>query len=124
LRAFENRLLRRIFGHKREKMAGGCRRLHNEELYNSYTSPSIIGVIKSRSVRWSGHVARKRPMRNAGNTLVEKPEGKRTLGRPRRRWKDTIRMDLREVGWEGVDWIHLIQDRDQWRANVNTVMNL
>jgi hypothetical protein len=83
---FENRVLRRIFGHKREEVAGGWRRLHNEELLNLYTSPNIVRVIKLRRVRWEGHVARMGKMRNAYNILVVKPEGKRPLGRPRRRW--------------------------------------
>jgi hypothetical protein len=103
---------------------GGWRKLHNEELHNLYCSPSIIRIIKSRRIRWAGHVARIGEKRNAYRILVGKPEGKRTLGRPRRRWEDSIRMDLREIGWGGVDWIDLAHDRDQWRALVNTVMNL
>jgi hypothetical protein len=81
-------------------------------------------MIKSRRMRWAGHVARKREKRNAYRILVGKPEGKRTLGRPRRRWVDNIKMDLREIGWDGKNWIDLARDRDQWRAVVNTVMNL
>jgi hypothetical protein len=88
------------------------------------SSPSIIRMIKSRSMRWAGHVARIGEKRNAYRILVGKPEGKRPLGRPRRRWVDNIKIDLREIGWDGVDWIHLVQDRDQWKALVNTVMNL
>jgi hypothetical protein len=81
-------------------------------------------MIKSRRMRWAGHVARMRETRNAYRILVGKPEGKRPLGRPRRRWMDNIKMDLKKIGWDGRDWIELAQDRDQWRALVNTVMNL
>jgi hypothetical protein len=81
-------------------------------------------MIKSRRMRWEGHVARMGETRNAYRILVGKPEGKRRLGRPRRRWVDNIKMDLTEIGWDGVDWIDLAQDRDQCRALVNTVMNL
>jgi hypothetical protein len=81
-------------------------------------------VIKSRRIRWKGYVARTLEIRNTYNILVARPEGKRSLGKPRGRWVDNIRMDLRDIGWEGVDWLHLAQDRNQWRALVNTVMNL
>jgi hypothetical protein len=81
-------------------------------------------MIKSRRMRWAGHVARMGEKRNAYRILVGKPEGKRPLGRPRCRWVDNIKMDLREIGWDGMDWIDLAQDRDQWRVLVNTVMNL
>jgi hypothetical protein len=81
-------------------------------------------MIKSRGMRWAGHVARMGETRNAYRILVGKPEGKRTLGRPSRRCVDNIKMDLKVIGWDGVDWIELTQDRDQWRAFVNTVMNL
>jgi hypothetical protein len=94
----------------------GWRKLHNEELHNLYSSPSIIRIIKSRRMRLAGHVARMGETRNAYRILVGKPEGKRPLGRPRRRWVDNIKMDLREIGWNGMDWIELAQDRDQWRA--------
>jgi hypothetical protein len=106
---------------REEEVAGGWRRLHNEELHNLYTSPNVIRVIKSRRMRWLEHVARIGEMRNAYNFLFGKPKGKRPLGRPERGWEDNIRIDLREVGWEGVDWIHLAQDRNHWRAVVNTV---
>jgi hypothetical protein len=99
-------------------------KLHNEELHNLYSSPNIIRMIKSRRMRWAGHVARMGTTRNAYRKLVGKSEGKRPLGRPRHRWVDNIKMDLREIGWNGVDWIELAQDRDQWRALVNTVINL
>jgi hypothetical protein len=81
-------------------------------------------MIKARRMRWAGHVARMGEKRNAYRILVGKPAGKRPLGRPRRRWVDNIKMDLREIGWDRMDWIDLAQDRDQWRALVNTVMNL
>jgi transcription termination factor 2 len=100
------------------------RKLHNEELHNLYSLPNIIRMIKSRRMRWAGHVARMGETRNAYRILVGKLEGKRPLGRPRRRWVGNVKMDLREIGWDGMDWIKLAQDRDQWRALVNTVMNL
>jgi hypothetical protein len=81
-------------------------------------------MIKSRRMRWEGHVARMWETRNAYRIVVGKPEGKRPLGRPRHKWVDNIKMDLGEIGWDGRDWIELAQDRDQWRALVNTVMNL
>jgi hypothetical protein len=105
-------VLRRIFGPKRDEVRGGWRKLHKEELHNLYTSPSIIRMIKSRRMRWAGHVARIRTKRNAYRILVGKPEGRRTLGRPRRRREDNIKMDLRRIGWGGMDWIYLAQDRD------------
>jgi hypothetical protein len=124
LRVFENRVLRRIFGPKRAEVTGGLRKLQNEELHNLYSSPSIIRMIKSRRIKWAGHVARKGEKRNAYRILVGKPEGKRPLDGPRRRSVDSIKMDLREIGWYGMDWIDLAHNRDQWRALVNTVMNL
>jgi hypothetical protein len=90
----------------------------------SMAAPNIVRMIKSRRIRLTGHVACMRAMRNAYNILVVKPEGRRTLGRSRRRWKDNIKLDLRETGLEGVDLINVAQDRDQWWAVVNTVMNL
>jgi hypothetical protein len=104
---FENRLLRRIFGPKRNEVTGGWRTLHNEELYNLYASPSRIIMIKSRTMSLAGHVARMGEKRNAYRILVGKPEGKRSLRRPRRRWVDNIKMDLREIEWDGMDWIDL-----------------
>jgi hypothetical protein len=121
---FENRVLRRIFGPKRYEVTGGCRKLHNEELHGLYSSPSIVRVIKARRIRWAGHVARMGEVRGAYNSLVGRPEGRRPLGRPGRRWEDNIKMDIREIGFLDVDWIHWAQDRDRWRALVNTVMNL
>jgi hypothetical protein len=94
---FENRVLRRIFGPKRDEVTGEWKKLHNEELRDLYSSPSIIRIIKPRRMRWAGHVARM-GTRNAYRLMVGKPEGKRPLGRPRRRWVDNIRMDLGEVG--------------------------
>jgi hypothetical protein len=121
---FENRVLRRIFGPKRDEVTGEWRRLHNKELYAFYSSLNITCVIKSRRLRWAGHVARMGERRGAYRALVGKPEGRRPLGRPRRRWEDNIKMDLREVGWEGIDWIDQAQDRDRWQALVYTTMNL
>jgi hypothetical protein len=124
LRVFENRVLRRIFGPKRDEVTGGWTKLHNEELHGLYSSPSIVRVIKARRMRWAGHVARMGEVRDAYNILVGRPEGRRPLVRPRHRWEDNIEMDLREIGFGDVDWIHLVQVRDTWRAVVNTVMNL
>jgi hypothetical protein len=124
LRVYKNRVLRRIFGPRRDKVAGDWRKLHNEELHNLYFSPNRIRMIKSRGMRWTGHVTRMREMRNAYRILVGKPGGKRPLGRPRNRLEDNIERDLREIGWDGMHWIDLAQDRDHWRALVNTVMNL
>jgi hypothetical protein len=107
LRVFENRVLRRIFGPKRDEVTGDWRRLHNKELYALYSSPNIIRVIKSRRLRWAGHVARMEERRGAYRASVGKPEGRRPLERPRRRWEDNIKMDLREVGCGGADWIDL-----------------
>ena len=95
LRMFENMVLRRIFGPRRDEVTGEWRRLHNEELSDLYSSPNIVRVIKSRRMRWAGHVARMGEERGVYRVLVGKPEGKRPLGRPRRRWVDNIRMDLR-----------------------------
>jgi hypothetical protein len=92
--------------------------------HNLYSSPSIIRIIKSRRMRWAGHVARMGENRNVYRILVGKPEGKKLLGRPRCRWMDNIKMYLREVGWDGVDWMNIAQDRDWWRALVSMVLNL
>jgi hypothetical protein len=124
LRVFENRVLRRIFGPKRVELTRGWIKLHNEELRSLYSYPNIISIIKSRRMRWAGHVTRMEEKGNAYMILVGKPEGKKPLGRPRRRWTDNIKMDLREIGWDGIDWIDLAQDRDQWRALVSTLINL
>jgi hypothetical protein len=104
---------RRIFGPKRDEVTGEWIKLHNEELHDLYTSQSIMRIRQSRGMRWAGHLARMGKKRNAYRLLEGKPEGKRPLGRPRRRWLDNIRMDLVEVGWGDVDWIGLAQDRDR-----------
>ncbi|KAJ4436564.1 hypothetical protein ANN_16597 [Periplaneta americana] len=124
LRVFENKMLRKIFGAKRDEVAGEWRKLHNTELHALYSSPDIIRNIKSRRLRWAGHIARMGESRNAYGVLVGRPKGKRPLGRPRRRWEDNIKMDLREVGYDGRDWINLAQDRDRWQAYVRAAMNL
>ncbi|KAJ4426630.1 hypothetical protein ANN_26428 [Periplaneta americana] len=124
LRVFENKVLRKIFGAKRDEVTGEWRKLHNTELHALYSSPDIIRNIKSRRLRWAGHVARMGESRNAYRVLVGRPEGKRPLGRPRRRWEDNIKIDLREVVYDDRDWINLAQDRDRWRAYVRAAMNL
>jgi hypothetical protein len=124
LRVSENRVLRRIFGPKRDEVTGEWRKLHNEELRELYSSPSIIRIIKSKRIRLTGHVARMGEKRNACRLLVRKPKGKKPLGRPRRRWVANINMDLGEVGWSDVDWIGKPQDRNRWRALVNSILNL
>ena len=121
---FENMVLRRIFGPRRDEVTGEWRRLHNEELNDLYSSPNILRVIKSRRMRWAGHVARMGEERRVYRVLVGKPEGRRLLGRPRRRWVDNIRMDLQEVRCGYMDWIGLAQDRDRWLTLVSAVMNL
>jgi hypothetical protein len=110
---FENRVLRKMFGPKRDEVTGEWKKLHNEELHVSYSSLSIIRIIKSRRMRWVGHVARMGEKKNAYRLLVGNPEGKRPLGRPRCRWVDNIRMDLGEVvrgdvDWIGLDWAGLV----------------
>jgi hypothetical protein len=116
--------LRRIFGPKRDRVKGGWRKLHNEELHNLYSSPSIISIIKPRRRRWAEHVARMGEKWNVYRLLVGKPERKKPLRRPRRRWIDSIKMDLLEIGVSVVDRIRLAQDRYRWRALVNSVMKL
>jgi hypothetical protein len=103
---------------------GSWRKLHNDEFHSLYSSPNIVRVIKSRRMRWAGHVARMGEGRGVYRVLAGRPEGKRPLGRPRRRWEDNMKLDLREIGIDGANWIQLAQDRVQWRAFVNTVMNL
>jgi hypothetical protein len=119
-----NRVLRRIFGPKRDEMTGGWRKLLNKELHGLYSSPGIVRLIKARRMRWAEHVARIGEVRGAYKIMVGKPEGRRPVGRPRCRWEDNIKIDLREIGFGDVDWISLAQDRDRWRALVNTVMDL
>jgi hypothetical protein len=122
LRISENRVLRRIFGPKKEE-DGSWRKLHNE-LHNLHSSPNIVRVIKSMRMKWAGHVARMEEGRGVYEVLVGRPLGKRPLVRSRRRWEDNIKMDLRETGIDGANWMRLAQDRVHWRAFVNTVMNL
>ena len=122
LMVFENRVLRRVFGSKSGEVIGEWRNLHNEELRDLYSLPNIERVVKSREMRWAGHVAPMGEGRGVHRVLVGKPEGKTPLGRPRRRWEDNIKRDLREVRGGG-DWMELAQDRDRWRALANTVMN-
>jgi hypothetical protein len=113
LRVFENGVLRRMFGPKRDEVTGSWRKQHNEELHSLYSSPSIVSVIKARRMKWAGHVARMGEVRVADNILVVRPEGRKPLGRPRRRREDNIEMDLWEIGLGDMDWIHLAQDRDR-----------
>jgi hypothetical protein len=117
-------VLRRMFGPKRDEVTGDWRKLRNEELHILYSSPNIIRQMKLRKMRWVGHVARMGEERKVYKILVGKPERKRPLGRPRRRRENGFRMDLTEIGWGSVQWIQMAQDRDRWRAFVNTVMNL
>ena len=110
---FENMVLRRIFGPRRDEVTGEWRRLHNEELNDPYYSPNTVRVIKSRRMRWAGHVARMGEQREVYRVLQGTLEGRRPLRRPRRRWLDNIRTDLQEVGCGYMDWIGLAQDRDR-----------
>ena len=118
---FENRVLRKIFGPKRDEVTGEWRKLHNEELNDLYSLPNIVPVVKSRRMRWAGQVACMGEDRVVYRVLVGKPEGKRPLGRPRCKWEDNIKMDLQEVGRSRGDWMELAQDRDRWRALMGTV---
>jgi hypothetical protein len=123
LRVFENRVLRRVFGPKRDEVTGEWGKLHNEELNDLYSLPNIVWVVKSRRMRSVGHVARMGGERGVHRVLVGKPEGKTQLGRRRRRWKNIIKMDLQEVGRVRGEWMELAQDRDGWRSLVSTVKN-
>jgi hypothetical protein len=119
LRVFENRVLRRIFGPKRDEVTGEWRKLNNEELHILHSSPNIIRQIKENEV---GGLC---GTHGRGEECVQgfDAKGKRPLGRPRHSWEDGIRINLREIGWGSLDWIQFVQDRDRWRALVNTVMN-
>jgi hypothetical protein len=123
-RMFENRSLRRVFGPRRDEVTGEWRKLHNEELNNLYSVPNIVRVVNSRRIKWAGHVARMEVERLVHRVLLGNPEGKRPLGRPRRRWEDNSKMDVQEAGGGRGDWIELAEDRDGWRALVSTVKNL
>jgi hypothetical protein len=122
LKLFEDRMLRRIFRLKRDEMVGGWRKFHDEELHSLYTSSNIIGMIKSGRMRWTGHVARMGVKRSAYRILVGKPIGKRPLGNLDIGGRIILRPILEK--WDGMDWINPVQNRNQWRAFVNTVLNL
>jgi hypothetical protein len=123
LRVFENRVLRRIFGPKRDEVTGEWRKLHNEELNDLFSSPNVDQVIRSRRIGWDGHVARMGDIRGVYRVLMGKPEGKRAFGSPISRREDNIKMYLKEVRRGDMDWIDLAQKRDGWRALVNAVMS-
>ena len=120
----QNMVLRRIFGPRKDEVTGEWRRLHKEELNYLYSSPNSVWVIKSRRMGWAGHVARVDAGEGVYRVLVGKPEGRRPLGRPKRRWVDNIRMDFQEVGCGYMDWIGLVQDSDRWRSLVSAVVNI
>jgi hypothetical protein len=119
---FQNRVLRRVFGPKKDEVTGEWRKLHNEELNDLYSVPNVR-LVNSRRMRWAGHVAHMGEDRVVHRVLLGKPEVKRTLGRSRNRWKDNIKMDLQEGGRGHGEWVELAQDRDRWRALVGTVRN-
>jgi len=121
---FENRVLRRVFGPKRDEVTGEWRKLHNDELDDLNSAPNIVRVIKLRRMRWAGPVACMGEGRGMYRVLVGKPEVKSPLGRPRHKLEDDIKMDLQEVGCGGIDWIELAPDRNRWWALVNAAMNL
>jgi hypothetical protein len=121
---FENRVLRKIFGPKRDEVTGEWRKLHIEKFNDLYSSPNIFLVTKSTRIRRPGHVVHMGERRGVYRVLAGKPERKRPFGRPRSRWKGNIKVDLQEVGCWDMDWIELAQDRDRWRALVNAIMNL
>ena len=124
LRVFENMMLRRIFGPKRNEVTGEWRELHNEELNDLHFSLKFVRVITLRRTKWAVQVARMGERRGVYRVLVRKPEGKRPLGIPRHRWEKNFKMDLQEVGCWTMDWIEVAQDKYRWRALVNVVMNL
>jgi len=114
----------RIFGPKRDEVTGEWKKLHNEELNDLYSSPNIFRVIKSRRKLWAGLLVRVGERRGIYVVFVGENCGKEPHGQPRRRWEDSIKMDLQEVGFMGMDCVELAQDRDRWRALVNVVMNI
>jgi hypothetical protein len=124
LKVSENKVLRRIFGTKRDEVTGYWRKLHKEELNDLYSSPNMVRVVKSRILRRVEHVGRMGERRGVYRVLVGKPEGKRPLGRPGCIWEDNIKRDLQKVGCGGMDWIELAQDRDRWRAVVDAVTKI
>ena len=113
---FENRVLRGIFGPKRDEVTGEQRKLHNEELNDLCLSPNFVQMNNSRRMRKAGNVAHMGGSRGVYRVLVRKHEGKSPLGRPTHRWEDNIKIDLQQVGCKGMDWINLAQDRDRWWA--------
>ena len=117
-------MLRRILGPKRDELTGEWRKLHNKELNDLYCSPNIVRVVKSRIMKWVGHVARMGESRGVYKDLVWEPEGQRPVRTPRHRWEHNIKMDLQEAGYEDMDWSNVAQDRDRWWAIVNVIMNL
>ena len=121
---FENKVLRKIFGAKRYEITGQWRKLRNAELHSLYSSPNIIRSLKSRRLRWAGHVARMEHSRNGYRVLAGRSDGKSPLGRLRYGWEDSIKMDMREAGCDAGDWIDLTQDREQWRVLCKRVMKL
>jgi len=123
LRVCESRVLRRIFGPKRNEVTREWRKLHNEELNDLYSSPNIVWEIKWRRMRQVGHVVYIGVRRSVYRVVVGQPEEKRPLGRPGHRWEENIKMDLQEVGCRGMDWIGVAQDRDRWRALLNVTVN-
>ena len=118
----ENKVLRGIFGPRKKEIIGEWRKLHNEELNDLYASPNIVRMIKSRRMRWEGHLGHVGDRRGVYRVLLGKPEGKRPLGRPRRRWEDNIKIDLQKMRCVDMDWVDLAQDRDRWRVLVNAIM--
>jgi hypothetical protein len=124
LRMFENRVLRRMYGPKKDEVTRECRQLHNEELNDLYSLPNIVWVMKLRRMRWAGHVAHMGERGGVCRVLVEKPEDTEKLGKHRCRWEDNIKMDLQEVGWRGMDWVDLAQERDRCWALVNVIVNI
>ena len=122
-RVFENKVLRKIFGARKDKVSGEYRKLHNHELEELYKSPSIVRIIKSRRLRWAGHVARMGEERTARRIFAGKPRSKRPLGRPRRRWEDNVLQDLEEIGRNQMSWAEFAKNPVEWRSCVEAAMN-